>query len=82
MLFSSLSGALPRANNDGTTFGTMRMSGERKAPFSSSPFSLNHRKEEEKVSRDVVRDLDDFVQQRVVRIMVAVFSSIVLVPSL
>ena len=34
------------------------------------------------MSRDVVRDLDDFVQQRVVRIMVAVFSSIVLVPSL
>ena len=44
MLFSSLSGALPRANNDGTTFGTMRMSGERKATFSSSPFSLQSSK--------------------------------------
>ena len=44
MLFSSLSGALPRANNDGTTFGTMRTSGERKAPFSSSPFSFKSSK--------------------------------------
>ena len=39
MLFSSLGGVLPRANNDGTTFGTMRMSGERKA-FSSSSSSF------------------------------------------
>ena len=82
MLFSSLSGALPRANKGCTTCGPMMMPAKEKRPFLLLLFLLNHRKEEEKVSRDVVRDLDDFVQQRVVRIMVAVFSSIVLVPSL
>ena len=43
MLFSSLGGVLPRANNDGTTFGTMRMSGERKA-FSSSSSSFSFKR--------------------------------------